>query len=300
MFLLLDELRIYPIYFEFLTLEVLLTGALLFLLNFIIMTATSVLITGASKGIGLTIARHLARNKNYNVYGTSRKPDQQLAEENGFTMLTLDLNDPDSIEQLAGQFPEGVDILINNAGQSQLGAFEDIPHEAFQGLFETNFFGTLKLTRALLPGMRKRGKGLIINTSSLIASFPLPFYTSYTTSKAALSAFSFSLNMELKPFGINVVVIEPNDLKTTIEPELFLKEGSAYADKVTKMREKVRTNMSKSQDAAVVTGIIDKVIKSKNPKPKYVVGGNSNLLIFAKRFLTSAMQVKLTMGSYKD
>ncbi|MBL6447163.1 SDR family oxidoreductase [Fulvivirga sp. 29W222] len=264
------------------------------------MASTTVLITGASKGIGLTIAKHLAQNKGYKVYGTSRNPDQQLAVNNGFTMLALDLNDPTSIESLANQFPEGVDILINNAGQSQLGAFEDIPHENFQNLFETNFFGALKLTRALLPGMRKRGEGLIINTSSLIASFPLPFYTSYTTSKAALSAFSFSLNMELKPFGINVVVVEPNDLKTTIEPELFLKEGSAYTEKVTKMREKVRTNMSKSQDAGIVINVIDKIIGSKNPKPKYVVGGNSNMLIFVKRFISSAMQLKLTMGSYKD
>lgn len=264
------------------------------------MTSTSVLITGASKGIGLTIAKHLAQKKDYQVYGTSRTPDQKLAGDNGFTMLALDLNDPASIESLVSHFPEGVDILINNAGQSQLGAFEDIPQEAFYDLFETNFFGALKLTRALLPGMRKKGKGLIINTSSLIASFPLPYYTSYTTSKAALSAFSFSLNMELKPLGIDVVVVEPNDLRTSIEPKLFLKDDSAYASKVSKMREKVRANMSKSQDAGVIIGIIDKIIKSKNPKPKYVVGGNSNLLIFVKRFMSSAMQLKLTMGSYKD
>lgn len=264
------------------------------------MSSTSVLITGASKGIGLTIAKHLAAKPGFTVYGTSRNPDHSISSENGFTMLPLDLNSHQSINALIQNFPKGVDILINNAGQSQLGAFEDISQEAFHDLFETNFFGTLKLTRALLPEMRKQKKGLIINISSLIASFPLPYYSSYATSKAALSAFSFSLNMEMKPFGVNVVVVEPNDLKTSIAPKLFMPEGTAYASRVSRMREKVRVNMNSSQEASVILSTIDKIIKTKNPKPKYVVGGNSNFLIFAKRFMSSAMQLRLTMKSYKD
>jgi len=260
----------------------------------------TVLITGASKGIGLEIAKHLVSKGGYEVYGTSRNPDQKIAKANGFTLLKLDLNDTVSIDELAQQFPDGVDVLINNAGQSQLGAFEDITEEVYNQLFETNFFGTLRLTRALLPAMRKREKGLIINTSSLIASFPLPYYSSYATSKAALSTWSFCLNMELRPFGIDVVVVEPNDLKTSIEPKLFVSESSAYKNIVAKMREKVRSNMSNSQDAGVITGIIDQIISAKRPKPKYVVGGNAGVLIFVKRLVTSAMQLKLTLGSYKE
>ena len=264
------------------------------------MTPTTVLITGASKGIGHTIATHLARRPDFKVYGTSRNPEGHNVSGNGFELLPLDLNDAESIDALVGKFPDGVDILINNAGQSQLGAFEDIRHDAFQRLFETNFFGTLNLTRAMLPAMRMKRSGLIINISSLIATFPLPYYTSYTASKAALSAFSFSLNMEVRPFGINVVVIEPNDLRTSIEPQLFIADGSEYSGIVSKMREKVRANMSKSEDASVILNVVDKVISSKKPKPKYVVGGNSGFLIFVKRFLSSAAQLKLTLGSYKE
>lgn len=260
----------------------------------------TVLITGASKGIGFTIATHFVKKYGFRVIGTSRNPEPGFEDKHGFSLLALDLNNPESVNALVKQLPDEIDILINNAGQSQLGAFEDIPEEDFRKLFEINFFGSLRLTKALLPKMRANGKGLIINISSLIASFPLPYYTSYTTSKAAFSAFSFSLNMELNPLGIDVVVIEPNDLRTSIEPQLYIKDQSPYEKLVTKVREKVRSNMSKSEDATVITGVIDKIVTSKSPKPKYVVGGNAGLLIFIKRLINSATQLKLTGKSYKE
>lgn len=255
------------------------------------------LVTGASRGIGLVIAKHLL-TKGYEVFGTSRNPKQEKLE--GIKLLALDLADNESIDQLVSHFPEGVDMLINNAGQSQLGAFEDIPDGEFERLFQINLFGSLRLTKRLLPKMRSKEQALIINISSLIASFPLPYYTSYTASKAAFSAFSFSLNMELKSHGIKVVLIEPNDLSTSIEPKLFLNEASPYSKIVTKMREKVRDNMSKSEDPKVILKVIDKILKSTSPKPKYVVGGNAGFLIFIKRLISSATQLKLTNKSYKS
>jgi len=260
------------------------------------MSRKTALITGASSGLGKLMAEHLV-TKGYKVFGTSRNPKDL---DNGVVMLQLDLSEQSSIDKLAQKFSEGVDILINNAGQSQLGAFEDIPDEAYYQLFEINFFGTLRLTRALLPAIRKKENGLIINTSSLIASFPLPYYSSYVTSKAALSSWSFSLNMELRKLGIHVVVIEPNDLNTSIEPQLFVDENKPYATIVKSMREKVRQNMSSSENPRVIIKTLDHILVSKIPKPKYVIGGNSGMLIFLKRFLTSATQLNLTMRSYKE
>jgi len=261
------------------------------------MTKITALVTGASSGLGKLMAEYLVSD-GYEVFGTSRNP-KDLG--NGVKMHQLDLSDQGSIDQLADTFKAGVDILINNAGQSQLGAFEDIPEVEYYKIFEINFFGTMRLTRALLPAIRNReGKRLIINTSSLIASFPLPYYSSYVTSKAALSSWSFSLNMELRQFGIDVVVVEPNDLKTTIEPKLFVDDKKPYASIVKKMREKVRQNMNSSENPDVIINTLKHILKSKTPKPKYVVGGNAGMLIFLKRFLTSAMQLNLTMRSYKE
>ncbi len=141
-----------------------------------------VLVTGASRGIGLAIARKLHK-EGYDVYGTSRHRQQKLEEE-GLKFVQMDAFDTESIAHCFSRIGD-IDILINNAGQSQVGASEDIPDAKYRQLFDVNFFAPLQLTKLFLPGIRQN-KGYIINIGSLAASFNLPFYSGYVASKASL------------------------------------------------------------------------------------------------------------------
>lgn len=258
-----------------------------------------ILITGASRGMGKTLAKSLVKNKTYEVFGTCRNP-KNLSDNDkvpGVKYIALDLTDPSSIDQCFEELKE-VDVLVNNAGQSQIGPVEEIPMEKYRALFEINFFGLIKLTQLYLPHMRKQGRGKVINVGSLAGKFPLPYYTSYCATKFALEGFTLGLRNEMKDFGVDVVLVDPNDIKTTIVPEFLCSEKSPYFPFANRVREMVKGKMSAANPPEVVTDKIHKIIESKKTDPIYNIGGNANLMVFMKRLTSDNFLLNRIRASY--
>ncbi|HXH19645.1 MAG TPA: SDR family oxidoreductase [Chitinophagales bacterium] len=261
-----------------------------------------VLITGASRGIGRTIGAELLK-QGCEVIGTSRNPEaMDTSSRLEFPMLKLDISIKESILQCSRQAGD-IDVLINNAGISQMGAVEEIPAEKMRALFETNFFGLVELTRCFLPQMRKKRQGFIINIGSLAGKFAVPFKSGYVASKFALAGFTWSLRNEVMPFGIKVTVIEPADIHTTIEPELFIKDGSEYSQYVEKVKNARRASMDRAAGPEVVARKVSWLLKNywnndKQPAPFYAAGRNGSLLVNAKRFLPDSFTEKMVRRSY--
>jgi len=256
-----------------------------------------VLITGASKGIGKAIAKALL-NLGYTVIGTSRDPEDIKDKIGGVEYVKLDLNDEKSIDDCIKKIGS-VDVLINNAGQSQIGPVEELPLEKIKKMFQINLFGMIKLTQAFLPEMRKKRRGMIINIGSLVGKFAIPFQASHVASKSALAGFSWSLRNEVMNYGVKVVVIEPNDINTTIEPEIIVNNNSEYKNTVLKSKEARDKKMAKAPGPEVVARKVVKILKKKNPKPFYVVGGRGPILVFCKRILPDKMIERLLKKNYK-
>jgi len=256
-----------------------------------------IFITGISKGIGRSIAENLVSQSNYKVIGSCRNPELVTNKIEGIEYLALDLSNPLTIQTCIERLRD-IDIMINNAGQSQIGSVEDISMNKIREMYEVNLFGNIELIKGVVPRLRERGKGLIINIGSMTGSFALPLYSSYCASKAAFQMFSMCLRQELGQFGITVVHIEPNDIKTTITPELLYKEGGVYENLAKTVREKVRVNMDKAENPEIVAKLVVKIIELKNPKPKYTVGGNGNFLVFVKRFVSYRFMEKMIMKMY--
>src|ERR1700724_82946 len=175
-----------------------------------------VLVTGASSGIGLACATHLA-GRGYRGYGTSRRSGAGPAGK--VTMLAAGVFDGGSVEQAIATVldHEGrLDIVVNNAGMGIAGPVENTSIEEAKRQLEVNFFGAFRVCRAALPAMRKQGSGYIVNIGSIGGLIAIPYQAMYSASKFALEGFSESLRMEVRPFGIRVVIIEPGDHKTAL------------------------------------------------------------------------------------
>lgn len=279
-----------------------------------------VLVTGASSGIGKSIAEHLA-NQGYKVYGTSRKArtavcdaDSAVAQtaaslnaSGGFIkMLQLDVCSEESVKAAVNQVLEAegeLGIVINNAGMGIAGSVEDTsPQEAFLQ-FDTNFFGMHRVIRQVLPSMRKHGRGLIINMSSVGAVFPIPYQSMYVASKAAIEGMSGSLRNELRPFGIKVAMVEPGDTKTSFTGNrIFVKEGgdtSAYAAQSKKSITVMERDEKNGPDPIVVGKAVGKIIRRRNPPVCVAVGIQYKLLVFLKRLLPRALETYIVSKMYE-
>jgi NAD(P)-dependent dehydrogenase (short-subunit alcohol dehydrogenase family) len=168
-----------------------------------------VLVTGASSGIGLSCAAHLAE-RGFRVYGTSRRP--AAGPESRVTMLTADVTDDHSVEHLVGTVldrEQRLDIVVNNAGMALAGPVEKTSIEEAKRQLEVNFFGAFRVCCAALPAMRSQRSGYIVNIGSIGGLVALPYQAMYSASKFALEGLSESLRMEVRPFGVRVVIIEP-------------------------------------------------------------------------------------------
>lgn len=166
-----------------------------------------VLITGCSTGIGRATAMEL-NGRGYEVVATARRPET-LETLDVAARLRLDVDDPDSIRSAVEAAGE-IDVLVNNAAWGAIGPIETIPLDEVRAMYETNVFGTLRMVQAMLPGMRERGRGTIINVSSLAGLFAwMPLNGLYASTKFALEAITETLRYEVRPFGIRVVAVEP-------------------------------------------------------------------------------------------
>ncbi len=239
-----------------------------------------VLITGCSTGIGRDLAEHLSQT-GYTVIATARR-SETLDGLRVALKLQLDVTKQDSVDRAVEQVVQHfgrIDVLVNNAGYAVRGAVEDVPIEKVQGMFDANVFGVMRMIRAVLPHMRQQRAGRIINISSVAGKLVIPANGTYSASKFALEALSNALRLELAPFGIDVVVIEPGSIKTqfhkTVESNawmIFSNSNSAYWP-LYKQYQKVNTDMRQEEVGPKnVSQVVKRVIETRRSKPRYIVG----------------------------
>lgn len=241
-----------------------------------------ILITGASSGIGYQTAKLLSEN-GHKVYGAARRLDKlEALKSMGVVPMYLDITNEDSSVELVKQIIkiEGrIDVLINNAGYGSYGAIEDVSLEEAQRQFDVNLFGVARLTKLVLPYMRKQSSGKIINTSSMGGRVTTYFGAWYHATKYALEAFSDALRMEVKEFGIDVSIIEPGGIKTdwgfiAAEHLANSSKGGAYEQAAQKaasgMKKQYSGNMM--SNPSIISKTILKAVNSKRPKSRYLIG----------------------------
>lgn len=239
-------------------------------------------VTGASSGIGLAVAKGLAA-KGYHVMGTSRDASH-VDPVAGVEFRSLDLESLDSIEEFAAGLPT-VDVLVNNAGESQSGPLEELPWDALQCVFDCNVLGAVRLTQSVLPGMRVQKSGRIVMIGSMLGSFPLPYRSSYVASKAALKGFADAIRLELRPFGIEVTTVEPGSINTGISARRtkYIADDSPYREPFEKMIASLDAKESSGITAERVAATIFGAIEAPRPKQLYAVGSRAPLVFALKR-----------------
>jgi len=241
-----------------------------------------ILITGASSGIGYDAAETLAR-QGHRVYAAARRLERmEPLKSLGVQVIRMDVTDEESMQEGVRKViqSEGrIDVLVNNAGYGFFGAIETVPMEDARRQLEVNVFGLARLTQLVLPHMRKQGSGRIINTSSIAGKMVFYMGGWYNVTKYSVEAFSDALRMEMKPFGIDVVMIEPGAIKTDwgIIAAKHLKEssaGSAYETVGTQWADNMdwfyKTNLLSSPH--VITKAISQAVNSRHPKARYCRG----------------------------
>ncbi|HQW27590.1 MAG: SDR family NAD(P)-dependent oxidoreductase [Verrucomicrobiales bacterium] len=254
-----------------------------------------ILVTGASSGIGkATVQALLAQG--YRVHAGARRVEKmESLKTAGAVVHSLDVTDEISIKTLVDTIhkDEGrLDVLVNNAGFGVYGSIEDVSVEEARHQFEVNLFGLACLTRLALPPMRERGAGLIINISSMGGKVYTPLGAWYHASKHALEGWSDCLRLEIAPFGIRVVIIEPGAIATefgelAIAPLLERSGEGPYAGMAQNMAAATRRTFTggKASPPSLIADLIVKVITSPRPKTRYVAGYLSRPVMFARRVL---------------
>lgn len=242
-----------------------------------------VIITGISSGFGLATAR-IFRDKGYRVYGFARKP---FTEEGLFT-TSLDITNYKRVDEYIKEVYEKekrIDYLINSAGFGITGSIENTDIDLIKKQFEVNYFGTVNITKAVIPYMRANNFGRIAIISSVAAVFPIPFQAFYSSHKAALNSFGEALNIEVKPFGIKVTNFIPGDAKTNFDKNRINTKVNepAYKDRIEKSLTKMRKDELKGMSKEYVAKIIYKNITKKRPPLRKTIGKSYKFLVFLER-----------------
>lgn len=233
------------------------------------------LVTGASSGIGLATAQLLA-DAGYKVYGTSRRGN--VAKGASFEMLPLDVNSDSSVAEAFAKIiaTEGrIDLLINNAGFGLApAAAEESSMDQVRAIFDTNFFGIIRTTRAVLPHMRQQGSGRIINISSVLGFLPMPYMALYSATKHAVSGYSEALDHELRTLGIRVSVVEPAYIKTAFEANTIAPDAplDAYRDICVAIENRVTEVLTGADGPDVVAKMVLQAAEAARPKLHYTPG----------------------------
>ena len=252
--------------------------------------ARTALVTGASSGIGLAVSRALLA-RGYRVIGTSRKPEAMSPDlrVDGVEYRALDLTDDMNIETFAADLPP-IDVLVNNAGESQSGPLEELPMDAIHRLFQLNVFGAVRLTQLVTPGMRERGYGRVVMIGSMLASFPLPYRGSYGATKAAIKAFADSARGELSPFGVWVTTVEPGSINTGISERRtkYIGADSVFADEFHRLVGNLDAREKQGITADTVAATVLNAIEAPKPNPLYAVGSRAPVVFALKRLLPQA------------
>ena len=261
-----------------------------------------VLITGASSGIGKSIAIYLSQ-KNFKVYGTSRKAD---SSSDYFNFVQLDVTNETSITETIKFISdkEGrIDILINNAGVGITGPIEETPETEIKKAFETNYFGPLNMIKHVLPVMRARKSGLIINITSIAGYMGLPYRGIYSATKGALEITAEAYRMEIKQFGIKMTNVAPGDFATNIASGRYhapVKKGSPYEEVYGNTLKLMNEHVDAGKDPELMAKEIYKIINESAPKVHYKVGERlQKFSVKLKSLLPDKLYEKMLMKHYK-
>ncbi|WP_188196579.1 oxidoreductase [Nonomuraea sp. SYSU D8015] len=261
------------------------------------MAAKTCLVTGASSGIGHATALELLRGGHV-VYGAARRVHRMEAiSEAGGHALPMDVTKEEDLQRAVRAILDAhgrIDVLVNNAGAVVHGAVEDTPLEMARAEFEVNVFAPARLTQLVLPHMRARGSGTIVNVSSVGGEIALPLGAWYYASKHALEAFSDTLRMEAGPFGVDVVVIQPGVIRTDFEAGTArqLREISgngAYRQMAEAMARAAETQLggdNPASDPGEVATTIRQAVEAARPETRYVVGWQAEALLNLNRSLS--------------
>lgn len=250
------------------------------------------LVTGASSGIGAATAERLV-SAGYKVYGTSRRGAKM--GEQAFEMLTLDVTSDESVTAAVSEVirREGrIDLLVNNAGFNLAPAgAEESSIEQAQAIFDTNFFGIVRMTRAVLPHMRNHRSGRIINIGSILGFLPAPYMALYAATKHAVEGYSESLDHEVRKWGIRVSVLEPAGTSTNIDANA--PEADAKLDEYREARAVVGQSLTEmitnGDRPSVVADVVLKAASAASPKLRYTVGGVAWRLRLIRNFAPACM-----------
>ena len=256
-----------------------------------------VLVTGSSSGIGLATALHFGRLGD-EVYAGVRNLSTATelaaaieAEKLAIRPITLDVDDPVSVTRAVGEVlvrSGQVDVLVNNAGIGGGGPIEDVPVDWVKSLFETNYLGAIRMIQAILPGMRARRSGAIVNVSSIAGRLAIAGHGHYSAVKHALEAVSEALAQEVHAFGIRVALVEPGVVVTPIftKAKRFADPGSPYAVHVHRLLLFYQMQMKTPSQPADVARVIHEAVTAKEPRLRYLVGDDAERLVAGRQRLT--------------
>jgi NADP-dependent 3-hydroxy acid dehydrogenase YdfG len=251
-------------------------------------TSRNVLVTGASSGIGAATAGVLA-GAGHRVYAAGRRLErlEQLAGRRpGIVPLALDVTDPASIDAAVKRIEAdggGVDVVVNNAGYAAVGPVETVDRDEVRRQFAVNVFGLLDVTRAVLPGMRERGRGRLVNVSSIAGRTAFPGSGVYAASKYAVEALSDALRMEVAGFGVDVVVVQPGfvrteitDVQVTADPTAA---GGAYRRVTDAAREYLERGVAAGIEPDALARLVAAIVAARRPRTRYAYPARTRLLM---------------------
>lgn len=265
--------------------------------------AKTVLVTGASSGIGKATAIHLAQN-GYYVYGAARRLNRlQELKAFGIVPIFLDVTKEESIAACVATIGN-VDVLINSAGLGSYGALEDVPIAEAKNQMEINLFGVARLIQLVLPQMRKNRYGKIVNISSVGGKVGLPMGSWYHASKFALEGMSDCLRNEVRQFGIDVIVVEPGGIQSEMmaigaENLQRVSKNSVYSNLATGIQKMYAKMEKNAAEANVVARLIKKGIEAQHPKTRYIGGTMAKPMLFMRKLLSDKLFDKMVMSQMK-
>lgn len=247
-----------------------------------------VLVTGVSSGIGRAIAGLLVRS-GFRVFGTTRGNAQPKRTPEEAESVRVDVRDEESVRSCVRTVLDRVgriDALVNNAGYTLISSLEETSIEEAKQLFETNVFGVLRMTQAVLPFMREQRSGRIVNVGSIVGFVPAPYRGIYCASKHALEGYSESLDHEVRRFGIRVSVIEPGFTRTNIAQNSLVAGNplEAYADGRNRVLKATRENIAKGGTALGVARVVRKALTSHSPRLRYPIGPEAKFVSGLRKF----------------
>jgi len=268
-----------------------------------------VVVTGATSGMGKATIERLS-GRGYKCFGTAFGLPPELRTESylaslPYRLIDCDITDDASVESFVGQVLDEagrIDVLINCAGFGFGGGIEDSTVEEAKMQFEVNFFGTHRITRAVMPAMRRQGGGRILTVSSLASIFTVPFQAFYSASKAALDVMMNAVRMEGRTYGITACTVNPGDVRSGFtgnrKQAAACSPGSPYYELSMRSINRMKRDEMAGMAPEVVADLLCRLVEVRRLKPRYIIEPKYKFLVFLKRFLPDSVVEKLLMGIY--